>query len=59
MSKTPELPVETIKIRAAGRDAEQISVNYHLGHTLAELIGQFSETVVAAKAHEKIIINYL
>ena len=48
---------EVIKVRSGGRDSEQLSVNYKIGSTLDELVAQFGESTVAAKAREKVIVN--
>ena len=57
MSKSKGTNTEVVKVRAGGRDSDQIEVHYDVGRSLDELTTQFGDVIVAAKAREKIIIN--
>lgn len=46
-----------IQVRSGGRGSDQLTVQYAIGSTLEELVAQFGEKTVAAKAREKVIVN--
>lgn len=49
--------VETVTLRADGRNSAPIEVTFKIGRTLSGLTEQFSEAIVVGKAREKLIIN--
>ncbi len=54
---TPQAAATDIQVRSGGRGSEQLTVQYKIGSTLDELVAQFGEKTVAAKAREKVIVN--